>query len=393
MATKRQVAKRRVSEAFGKWLSQWASLDRKKRLKLLSRQMRRRVYFKRYIRVWKAKFDHQVKKRTLQQLKAEFTRDTIKRRMFMTWLTKMRQQCHLARQDQAIVTEKKTDTLGKVLHVLKHYAEKKRRQRALSCAIDETRRLAILRKCVVGWQGFVPETQSKQLLLEQVGKDYSLKVMQSVFDVLKTNRDYRIEKECTDALMKKSVHMIVAKRFFRSWRSLANKRIGLALLADTMKKLQVASLFKRLARMSEFDSQARGHVGLLREFLLLQKAFKVMDRYAHRKDYLAAKGRECKKMKAYLSAKQHFRLWRERLETSNKYEKMACFAIIQVKNELQAKYFHVLKARYMNAANIRKVGALRNVISKRVAFKALAKVSLRTRLYKQLSKQRHLEEK
>ena len=273
---KKQVAKRRVAEAFGKWLSQWASLDRKKRLKLLSQQMRRRVYFKKFTRVWKAKFNHQVKKRTLKQLQSEFIRDTIKRRMFATWLNKLRKQRSLVERDNMIMTEKKTDTLSKIFYTLKHYAEKKRRQRALGLAIDDTRRVAVLRKCVAGWRDFVPETQSKQLLLEQVGKDFSLKVMQKVFEVLKTNRNYRMEKACTDALMEKSVHMIVTKRFFKSWRSLANKRMGLSLLAVTMKKLQVASLFKRVRQMSSFDQEVGNHISLLREFLLLQKTFKVL---------------------------------------------------------------------------------------------------------------------
>ena len=124
---KKQVAKRRVAEAFGKWLSQWASLDRKKRLKLLSQQMRRRVYFKKFTRVWKAKFNHQVKKRTLKQLQSEFIRDTIKRRMFATWLNKLRKQRSLVERDNMIMTEKKTDTLSKIFYTLKHYAEKKRR--------------------------------------------------------------------------------------------------------------------------------------------------------------------------------------------------------------------------------------------------------------------------
>ena len=75
------------------------------------------------------------------------------------------------------------------------------------------------------------------MLIDEVGKDYSLKVMQKVFDVLKTNRNYRIDKQYTDALMVKSVHMIVTKKFFRSWRSLAGKRMGLVLLSATMKKL------------------------------------------------------------------------------------------------------------------------------------------------------------
>lgn len=124
---KKQVAKRRVAEAFGKWLSQWASLDRKKRLKLLSQQMRRRVYFKKFTRVWKANFNHQVKKRTLKQLQSEFIRDTIKRRMFATWLNKLRKQRSLVERDNMIMTEKKTDTLSKIFYALKHYAEKKRR--------------------------------------------------------------------------------------------------------------------------------------------------------------------------------------------------------------------------------------------------------------------------
>ena len=120
--------------------------------------MRRKLYFKRFLKVWKAKFDHLMKKRTLQQLKADFIRGTIKRRMFTTWLITMRKRCSLVKRDQMIMTEKKTDTLSKVFYSLKHYAEKKRRQRALANAIDDTRRLAILRKCVSGWREFVPET-------------------------------------------------------------------------------------------------------------------------------------------------------------------------------------------------------------------------------------------
>ena len=64
-----------------------------------------------------------------------------------------------------------------------------------------------------------------------------------------------------------------------------------------------------------------------------------------------------------------------------------------MKNDMQAKYFNVLKARYVHKTNIRKVSQLQNAIYKRVAFKALAKVSLRTRLYKQLVRQRSLNEK
>ena len=89
--------------------------------------MRRRIYFKRYVKVWKAKFDHENKKRTLKQLKSNFIRDTLKRRMFNTWLNKMRKKCSIFKRDKMIMNEKKTDTLSKVFYTLKHYAEKKQR--------------------------------------------------------------------------------------------------------------------------------------------------------------------------------------------------------------------------------------------------------------------------
>ena len=61
-----------------------------------------------------------------------------------------------------------TDTMSKVFYALKHFSDKKRRQRALRSAIDDNRRLAILRKCVNGWRGVIPETLNKQLLLDEV---------------------------------------------------------------------------------------------------------------------------------------------------------------------------------------------------------------------------------
>ena len=62
--------------------------------------------------------------------------------------------------------------------------------------------------------------------------------------------------------------------------------MGLELLAVTMKKLQVASLFKKVRHMQEYDQSAANHVDLLKEFLTLQKTFKAMQRYTRRKDHL-----------------------------------------------------------------------------------------------------------
>ena len=199
--------------------------------------MRKRVYYRKFLNMWRHKFNHAVKKSYLEQLKTRFITEHVKRKLFRLWLGKMRKQCSIARRDQMIMNARHTETTSKVFYALKHHSEKKRRQRALRNAIDDNRRLAILRKCVNGWRGFIPETLNKQLLLEEVQKDYSNKIMKKVFDVLRLNLNYRVEKQCTDVLLTKSIHMIVAKRFFRQWRSLGGKRMGLELLAVTMKKL------------------------------------------------------------------------------------------------------------------------------------------------------------
>ena len=71
-----------------------------------------------------------------------------------------------------ITNARYSDMTSKIFYALKHYSEKRKRKTALSDAIDENRRLAILRKCVRGWKGIIPETHNKQMLLGEVHKDY-----------------------------------------------------------------------------------------------------------------------------------------------------------------------------------------------------------------------------
>ena len=106
----------------------------------------------------------------------------------------MRKKCTIERRDEMIMNARYTDMTSKIFYALKHYSEKSRRQTALNNAIIENRRLAILRKCVAGWRGFIPETLNKQMLIGEVHKDYQSKVMKKVFDVLKLNLNYRMEK-------------------------------------------------------------------------------------------------------------------------------------------------------------------------------------------------------
>ena len=65
----KSVIRRQMCVSMKKWLSAWMSLDNKRRLKSLSQQMRKRVYFRRYINIWKQKYNHKAKKNYLDELK------------------------------------------------------------------------------------------------------------------------------------------------------------------------------------------------------------------------------------------------------------------------------------------------------------------------------------
>ena len=63
------------------------------------------------------------------------------------------------------------------------------------------------------------------------------------------------------------------KKFFRYWRSLAGKRLGMHIFEATFEKLKVASFFKRARRKIVFVEQAWSHMDLLRDYHCLAKTF------------------------------------------------------------------------------------------------------------------------
>ena len=66
--------------------------------------------------------------------------------------------------------------------------------------------------------------------------------------------------------MTQAIQEIGLKKFFRYWRSLAGKRMGLLIFASTFEKLQVGSFFKRGRRMLLYEEESYSHMNLLREY-------------------------------------------------------------------------------------------------------------------------------
>ena len=53
--------------------------------------MRKQVYYKKFLKVWKQKYNHALKKGFLDQLRARFITEHVKRKLFRVWLKKMRE--------------------------------------------------------------------------------------------------------------------------------------------------------------------------------------------------------------------------------------------------------------------------------------------------------------
>lgn len=111
--------------------------------------------------------------------------------------------------------------------------------------------------------------QLKTELCTELTNDYQIKLLGKVFKAFRLNSQYRHERKEVDSVMTKAVQDIGLKRFFRNWKSLTGKRMGLLMLAETMQKLQFASFFKRANRKGLHETQTVSHLALLRDYLHL----------------------------------------------------------------------------------------------------------------------------
>ena len=136
--------------------------------------------------------------------------------------------------------------------------------------------------------------------------------MSKVLKAFKLNCQYRHERKETDSVMTRAIQEISIKKFFKGWRSLAGKRMGLLMFAETFEKLQLSALFKRCDRKALHEEETTAHISLLRDYLRLTKTFGALRRQSQRRDMDAAKTASFQKIRGLLSVKQHFREWRHR---------------------------------------------------------------------------------
>ena len=92
----------------------------------------------------------------------------------------------------------------------------------------------VLMKCIGAWRQKAPEMQLKTELCTELTNDYQVKLLGKVFKAFRLNSQYHHERKEIDSLMTKAVQDIGLKRFFRNWRSLAGKRMGMLMFAETM---------------------------------------------------------------------------------------------------------------------------------------------------------------
>lgn len=108
--------------------------------------------------------------------------------------------------------------------------------------------------------------QMKRQLRDEVTKDYGLRLKVKVLKAFQMNSKYRQKQKDTDATMTKAVQEIGMRKFFRYWRSLAGKRMGLLVFEQTFVKLRVTSFFKRASRKVYFEEETQSHMDLLRDY-------------------------------------------------------------------------------------------------------------------------------
>ena len=81
--------------------------------------------------------------------------------------------------------------------------------------------------------------------MAEIDKDHQRKVMHKVFSILKDYKQFRIEKKVSDHLLTSAVQNIAKKRMIKAWYSLAMKRQGLQMLADSFTVMKMRWLYKQ----------------------------------------------------------------------------------------------------------------------------------------------------
>ena len=128
---------------------------------------------------------------------------------------------------------KRLDLLSRTLYGLRAYKDLKMRAQHIRLAMHTRYSQTVLSKCFGAWKKHAPEMQMKTVLCEELTNDYRVKLLGKVIRAFRLNSQYRHERKETDSIMTKAIQEISIKKFFKGWRSLAGKRMGLLMFAET----------------------------------------------------------------------------------------------------------------------------------------------------------------
>ena len=80
---------------FNSWFSQFASIDKKRQQKQLGIRLKKRIYTRRCLAIWRRKFDLIMLKRSLEERKIGFLREVTKRKYLERWIFMYQTNCTL----------------------------------------------------------------------------------------------------------------------------------------------------------------------------------------------------------------------------------------------------------------------------------------------------------
>lgn len=149
--------------------------------------------------------------------------------------------------------------------------------------------------------------------------------------------------------MAQAVRQVSAKRYFRHWRSQLDTQVGAKLLSRTLDRALMRTFFMRVDRKAAFEEEATRHMSLFRCFKLLEFTFHLgLQRNVELKALRSVAQEEVMpEISRALRKREYLRRWREALASNQREMRMAHFCIVQIKNKVAAKYFEVLKQRYL----------------------------------------------
>ena len=255
-------------------------------------------------------------------------------------------------------------------------------------AMESDYKQKVFAKIFGAWKNYLPTLRAKRQFHAEIIQNYRLRVMRKVIKAFQLKSQYRQERGETDAIMTKAIQEIAQRKFFRYWRSLTGKRMGLLILEQTFEKLKLSSFFRRARRKSLFAQETKAHMDLYRDYLLLSKTFGALRQAQQRKTLDFAKVAAFKTIREHLAEKQFFFTWRQKYAQTVASRTIAFYAASHCEGVLTRRCYEALKANYVKGMQVRVVRLKHLETNRRRAFNALKKNALMQHVLSSMSENR-----